>query len=67
MSWVLRDGKHYFREMVAIGPRCTPDRRLAARFKTKEAAMSVALSFHHMCFEPEIYSLRAAGSGRTKG
>jgi len=54
--WVLRQvgDLYWFREMGAIGPRCTAVREDAERFQTKQEAMrSPACSFTLTNFQPE--------------
>jgi hypothetical protein len=54
MSYVLKDGKKYFREWGAIGPRCTTDITEAEVFATETEAMQhPAYSFATTSFEPE--------------
>ena len=50
VEWVLRlNGDLYFREMTAIGPRCTDDITEAVRFPTMKAAKQhEAYSFSFM-------------------
>ncbi len=52
--WVLRDGRSYFREWTAIGPRGTWKRGEAERFPSKREAMrSPAYAFPLASYEPE--------------
>ena len=53
MSWVLKDGKHYYWQMSAIGPMRTARKAQAMRFDSKEEAMrSPAYSFWATSYEP---------------
>lgn len=46
--------KIYFRDMTAIGPRCTSDPSQAARFLSREAALASPANRHLLCiFEEE--------------
>jgi hypothetical protein len=52
-QWALKYDDSYFREMTHMGPRCTTDVKLAAKFSTKKEAMqSDAYSFTLTCFVP---------------